>query len=259
MIEADRKAAARRIAELAAAFTLLTRLPVQRLGPTPPAAAFGRGVWAYPVVGATIGAAAGGVAAAGLRAGLPASLAAIGAVAASVLLTGGLHEDGVADTADGLGGGSTRARKLAIMRDSRIGSFGAIALVLTLAARLAAIAAIAGTGRVVACLIAAGALGRAGMLVPLLLLEPARDEGMAARLGAVARWPALAGVAVGAALAFAALPAGEALRGIGLALLGALGMTWLCRRHLGGYTGDTLGATCVVVECAVLAGLAAGR
>jgi adenosylcobinamide-GDP ribazoletransferase len=235
--------------DLAAAFTLLTRLPVHRLNLALPAEAFARSIWAYPVAGAVVGGLGGLVATAAATTRLPAGFAAAAALGTMVLLTGGLHEDGVADTADGLGGGATRERKLAIMRDSRIGSFGAIALILAFAARLAAITALPSP---IAGLAAAAALGRAAMLVPLLLLPPARSDGMAAGLGRIGAAPALSGLALGAAAACAFLPPGAAVTGVAAAALGGLGMTWLARRQLAGVTGDILGATCVAVECLVL-------
>ncbi len=123
----------RLLRELVAAFALLTRLPMPRLrGPSRRPADC---VWAYPVVGAVVGAAGRRRALAGLRLGLPQPLAALWALAAITLVTGGLHEDGLADTADGFGGGGTVERKLLIMRDSRIGSFGALALLFSLALR----------------------------------------------------------------------------------------------------------------------------
>jgi adenosylcobinamide-GDP ribazoletransferase len=229
----------------------VSRLPVSPLGLTLSAEAFGRGIWAWPIVGSVVGAVSALTAVAARQAGLAAPFAAIAAVLASLLLTGALHEDGMADTADGLGGGTTRERKLAIMRDSRIGSFGAIALILTFAIRLAAIAAI-GAGppsRTIACLTVAATLGRTAMLIPLLTLSSARPDGMAAGLGRAGPARAITGLAIGLLTGGMLLPAGTAAWVIGLALSGALAMAWLQHRHLGGYTGDTLGATSVVVEC----------
>ncbi len=236
------------LADLAAAFTLLTRLPVRRLNLTLSPDAFARGVWAYPVAGALVGALGGVVATAAEGVHMPAGFAAVAAVGAMVLLTGGLHEDGVADTADGLGGG-TRERRLAIMRDSRIGSFGATALILAMSARLAAISALSDP---IAGLAAAAILGRAAMLVPMLLLPPARGDGMAASLGRINAVPALSGMAIGAAAAFTLLPVRTAILSIAVAAGGAGAMAWLARRRLSGVTGDILGATCVAVECLVL-------
>jgi adenosylcobinamide-GDP ribazoletransferase len=229
--------------ELVGAFMLLTRLPVAALSraESPPAAC----VWAYPVVGGVVGALGGAVYAVAHLV-LPSTVAAILAVAGTIMATGGLHEDGLADTADGVGGGRTVERKLEIMRDSRIGSYGALVLMLSLALRVTALDAIAEPRRVALALVVAGALGRGAMLVPVWRLAPARPAVLAAPLAAVSPGVAWVGLAIAAAFAWpmpAALPA---------ALAAAMGMTVLAQRHIGGYTGDVLGATEQAAECAVL-------
>jgi adenosylcobinamide-GDP ribazoletransferase len=233
--------------ELVAAFMLLTRLPVARLSRLCPPP--GASVWAYPIVGAVVGAIGAGVFWVGDFAGLPPAMAAIFAVGGTILVTGGLHEDGLADTADGFGGGSERLRKLEIMRDSRIGSFGALALMLSLALRVAALAALREPGAVAVALVVAGALGRGAMVGVLLILRPARASGLAAALGATPHRTAGVGLAIAAAFALlapVALPA---------AILAAVGMAVLARRQIGGYTGDVLGATEQAAECAILTAL----
>jgi adenosylcobinamide-GDP ribazoletransferase len=228
------------------AFMLLTRLPVARLSRSevPPAAC----VWAYPLVGAVVGGIGAAVfAVAGL--GLPPVTAAILAVAATILASGGLHEDGLADTADGFGGGRTAARKLEIMRDSRIGSFGALALMLSLALRITAVASLARPGPAALALIMAGAFGRGAMLLPLWRLRPARPDGLGAALAMTS--PRRLGIGLAITAAFA-LPAPIVLVA---ALVAGPVMTTLARRHIGGYTGDVLGATEQLAECAVLAAL----
>ena len=110
-------------------------------------------------------------------------MAAVLAVGAGALATGALHEDGLADMADGFGGGSTRERKLAIMRDSRIGVYGVIVLVVVLAAKVGAIADLEGTGLVIAAMVAAAGVSRAAMPAVMLWLDPARAEGLAADAG----------------------------------------------------------------------------
>jgi adenosylcobinamide-GDP ribazoletransferase len=181
-------------------------------------------------------------------------LAAVLAVAAQVLLTGGLHEDGLADVADGFGGGRSRADKLRIMRDPRLGSFGALALVLALLARIAALIALAGPALAGAALVAAGAVSRAGLPAIMASLPPARDDGLAAGAGRPHPLRAAAAAAIGALLAFALLPPGAAAGG----LIGAAGalllIAHLARRQLGGYTGDVLGAAQQLAEIGFLLG-----
>lgn len=234
--------------ELAGACGLLTRLPVGRwaAGADP-----ARCVWAYPLAGALVGALAAAVYALGRGVGLGAPVAAVWALAALLAVTGALHEDGLADAADALGGGRTVARRLEIMRDSRIGSFGALALVLSTALRLAAVAALA-PGAAAGALIASGALGRAAMLLPLLLLRPARPDGLGTSLARVQGGTAVVGLALGAAVALLVLPERFAVGAVLLAALAGLGAARLAGRLLGGYTGDVFGATSVVAECLVL-------
>jgi adenosylcobinamide-GDP ribazoletransferase len=241
-------------ADLASALLLLTRLPAGWLLRGQPPSGLADSVWAFPAVGAL----AGGVGAATywvcVRLGLPPALGAVWTLAALLLATGALHEDGLADTADGFGGGGTRARKLEIMRDSRIGAFGALALMLSLAARGGAIVALASPAHVGAALVASGALGRAAILIVLLLLPPARADGLAAGLRQRPLGRSAAGLAFAAVLALAL--------GAGWAILAAAAVpaaiAWVAWRQVGGYTGDVLGAASVVTECAVLSLLAAG-
>lgn len=246
----------RRLHELAAAFGLLTRLPVGPFLPAGTEVNHADCVWAYPVVGLKIGILGGAVFWMALRFGMPPALASGWTLAALTLITGGFHEDGLADTADGFGGGRGRERKLEIMRDSRIGSYGAIALVLSLGLRWAAIATIASPFAVLLALIVAGALGRAAMIGILLVLKPARADGLAASLGEIQVAPAATGVAIAFLAAAALLAVSMAVAVIVLALIGVATMAWLARRQVGGYTGDILGATEIVVECLVLTALA---
>jgi adenosylcobinamide-GDP ribazoletransferase len=238
--------------QLLTGFGLLTRLPLGRLLPAPDEVEFAACVWSYPVVGGVVGALGGAVFWVAARLGLSPSLAAAWTLAAMLLLTGGLHEDGLADCADGFGGGRTIARKLEIMRDSRIGSFGALALMLSLAIRGLAIAAIAQPARVTLALIAACALGRAAILVPLLRLRPARTDGLAAALRAIPASAALGTIAVALIVAMLTLPARQAALALALTLATAVAMAQLARTQIGGHTGDVLGATEIVVECVLL-------
>ena len=246
----------RRIHELAAAFGLLTRLPVGPFLSADPVGSYADCVWAYPVVGIKVGFLGGVAFWLAVRCGVPPALAAGWTLAALVLMTGALHEDGLADTADGFGGGRGRERKLEIMRDSRIGSYGAIALILSLELRWAAIATIASPFAVLLALIVAGALGRAAMVAVLLVLKPARSDGLAASLGQVPVPAAATGLAIALLAAVVLLPFSTACAGIVWALIGVATMAWLARGQVGGYTGDVLGATEIVVECLVLTVLA---
>jgi adenosylcobinamide-GDP ribazoletransferase len=242
------------LSELTAAFTLLTRLRLARFSAVEvPIASF---VWAFPLVGAAIGVLGGAAFTVGSLAGVPASVSAVWTLAVGVLVTGAFHEDGLADTADGFGGGRTRERKLEIMRDSRIGSFGAIALILSLAARGTAIAALSQPLRVLFALVVTGALGRAGMVVLLLALRPVRADGLAAGLRELDPARAIVGLAIAALLTLSLLPISVSLRTMAGALVAALIIAWVAQRQIGGYTGDVLGATAVVTECVAISLLA---
>jgi adenosylcobinamide-GDP ribazoletransferase len=219
---------------LAAGF--FTRLP---LGPqaAPAEVSLAQTGWAFPLVG-LLGGLAYAIAAWLAIPPLPAALI---AVAVTIAVTGGLHEDGLADTADGLGGGD-RDETLAIMRDSRIGSFGVMALIFSIGLRAGSLAAIGHGGRVAAALIAAHAVGRGFLPLVLHTLEPARGDGLGA--GAGKPDAAIAWIAFG----FAALIAFFMLDFLpGLVALAAAGLVvWIragaAQRQLGGYTGDVLGA-----------------
>lgn len=219
--------------------------------------------WAFPIVGAFVGLAGGGVYVVATLVGLPIAVAAILALATMALATGALHEDGLADTADGFGGGVDRAAKLAIMRDRRIGVFGALALIFVVGLRifaLTAIGATAGTVGAVAGIVAAAAFSRAAMSVVMVTLAPARDSG----LGADAGRPALA-IVVAALLLGAVIAAAVHLRlgpaAVIVVLAGGLAATWvvavLARRQIGGYTGDVLGAAQQASETTILLALSA--
>lgn len=237
--------------DLATALSLLTRLPVGWLGADWAAMNPGRAVWAYPLVGAVVGGIGALVFAACRALGLSPALAALWTMAALLLTTGGLHEDGLADTADGFGGGRTRDRKLEIMRDSRIGSYGALALMLSLGLRAAALAALPSPRAAAAALIAAGVLGRAAMLLPLRLLPPARPGGLGARVAGGPGWAVALACLWTLGLLLLQPPLRSALLLAATALL-AWTITRLARCQIGGVTGDVLGAVAVSVECLVL-------
>ncbi len=243
--------------DLACGFGLLTRLPVGWL--LPPGLPYrpARAVWTYPLAGLAVGAVSALVVSIGNHVGVPRLLAAAWSVAAAVLLTGGLHEDGLADTADGFGGGRTRERRLEIMRDSRIGSYGAVALVLSLGIRVAAIGALP-PARAWVALLVAGALSRAAMLPVLALLPPARGDGLGRTVGSAPRWALAAGALVAAAASLVLIPPLRAACALASAALVGVGVAALAGRRIGGQSGDVLGACCGVAECAVLTVLAAG-
>ncbi len=219
---------------------------------------FSRASYALPLAGALIGACGGAALFIARVAGVAPLPAAACAVAVLVAVTGALHEDGLADLADGFGGGRTRERKLEIMRDSRLGSYGACALGLALILRLTALAAIAQQGLVAAtaALIVSGAVSRAAGLLPMVVLAPARADGAGASALRPSRETLLAALAIAAAVSLLASLAGIPLQRAGLAdlaaLIAAAAVTRLAARQIGGFTGDVLGAAQQAGEVAVL-------
>jgi adenosylcobinamide-GDP ribazoletransferase len=186
------------------------------------------------------------------RAGVPPWPAAALAVAATLGVTGALHEDGLADTADGFGGGTTREDKLAIMRDSRIGTYGVCALILSFVIRVGALASLADPAAVAAALIGAHAAARA--LLPLLMffLPPARSEGLSHAAGSPARETAAAGAVLGFLILIGCIGfAPAAVTAIALAIVLAI-IARLSAAQIGGQTGDVCGALEQVGEIAVL-------
>src|SRR5258708_3077095 len=176
-----RSAAAAWWDDFIAAAGFLTRLPVAGFA-TAETGLLARSMRAFPVVGIVVGRPGWAAFAIAAALGLPATIGALLAVAATVLTTGALHEDGLSDTADGFGGGEDRAGKLAIMRDSRSGAYGVLALVFSVALRGAALAALT-SPRAGAALVSAHAVSRAGMPVIMRWLEPARSDGLGASVG----------------------------------------------------------------------------
>ena len=236
-----------------AALQFLTRLPV-RTAAAWPDHALAASAPAFPLIGALIGALGGVAFALASSLGLPPTLAAVLAVAAQILVTGGLHEDGLADLADGFGGGRTRAEKLGIMRDPRLGTFGALALILALLARTLALAALAEPWLVASALSAAGAASRAGLPALMASLAPARDDGLAAGAGRPHPLRAAAGIAIAALLACALQAPAMALGGLVGAACAHLCVAVLARRQIGGSTGDVLGAAQQLAEVGFLLG-----
>jgi adenosylcobinamide-GDP ribazoletransferase len=184
------------------------------------------------------------------------------AVTATALITGALHEDGLADTADGFGGGRSREARLTIMKDSRLGTYGALALIFSVGLRIAALALLA-PSYAWAALIAAHSGARAAATWAMTVLPYAGDPA-ATRISyseaARDRSGAMTALLITlAALLPALIKAPSALfAALFLAVLSALAVVALARRLIGGYTGDVLGAVEQVAEVAFLLGLAAG-
>jgi adenosylcobinamide-GDP ribazoletransferase len=211
-----------------------------------------RASWALPIAGVLVGAAGAAVLWAASEIRLPPAVAAALALATTLLVTGCLHEDGLADTADGFGGGWDWARKLEIMRDSRLGTYGACALAMSLLLRWAALAAFVSPAHAAAALVAAHVAARAPLPAFMQFVPPARADGLSAEAGR----PDLRASAIAAVIGVVTLALTLGLSGmaVGLTLATSAGflMARLCLRQIGGQTGDVLGALEQVIEAAVL-------
>lgn len=243
----------RRLDEIRIGLMMLTRLPVGRVAD--PAPSLARSAWSWPVAGLAVGLIAALVHSVALWVGIPGLPAAGLAVLAMSLATGGLHEDGLADLADGFGGGKSRDHVLEIMRDSRIGSYGALAIGFSLALRVGALAALTPSQGFWA-LIGLGAASRAILPWVLHLLPAARSDGLGQSAASVGRDTALVAGAIGLAVLLplglkAAILTGAVIA-LAAAALGALAL-----RRIGGQTGDVCGAAQQVGEIAGWCALAA--
>jgi adenosylcobinamide-GDP ribazoletransferase len=241
--------------DISLAMGLLTRLPVPHPASVAPDS-MARAQRAFPLVGALIGLVVGLIDRGLLGMGIPALAAAALALGASAALTGALHEDGLADVGDGFGGGRDRTAKLSIMRDSRIGTYGVIVLLVGFSARLSALATLP-VAAIVPALVVAHALARAAIPVLAANMPFARDDG----LGKSAGRPDIASVAmavvIAVVVALVCLPLKAALLAVVVTVAAAAAMAGLAWRQIGGVTGDVFGAVEQVVETAVLVMLAA--
>jgi len=194
---------------------------------------------------------------------LPTLFGATAAVAVGLTITGALHEDGLADMVDGFGGGRDVAHKLAIMKDSRIGSYGAAALMLSLMARVILLATLVEHSPIIAAtgLLAAAILSRTLSLGLFAALPAARVDGVASAIGR----PDSAAIAVAGALTILSIltltvpgfGAGRVFIGLVVAVAVTLGLGRIANHQIGGQTGDVLGAAQVLAEIGFLAGLLA--
>jgi adenosylcobinamide-GDP ribazoletransferase len=243
--------------DLQTAVSFLTRIPMPHPEGSKPSN-FARSAWLFPLVGGAIGTIVAMVNLAFRAVNLPSVAAAALALGFGALLTGALHEDGLADVADGFGGGKDRNAKLEIMRDSRLGTYGALILMVAFVAKTSAIAATQ-TEMAVRGLIAAHALSRGVLPLMSLTVRTARRDGLAANAGRASPAVAAAAGLVALAIAFLALPWELALSAALLVGASAAAMAWIAHRQIGGLTGDVLGGTQQVSETAILLLIAASH
>lgn len=238
-----------RLSDITTAASLLTRIPVRDSWVDPSRLA--SSVWAFPIIGVLIGFLSGLLLESLIIIGISNGVSAAFAIGLSIFLTGGLHEDGIADCADGLGGGTSKERALEIMKDSRIGAYGAIILMLFLITRWSAVADLANSSPI-QNLVIIGAVSRLPMVLAMVSMENARDNGLSHHVGKPhATYAAMAFV-------FCAVLSMALLSWLGLVVLlvvfaSALPLLILSNRKIGGQTGDVLGGTQQCSEVAALA------
>jgi adenosylcobinamide-GDP ribazoletransferase len=239
-----------RVEELKASVVFCTRLPLLRAAAN--SGALAKAAWAFPLAGVLVGLVAAAVYGIAHRAGIPAWPAAALSVAATLLLTGCLHEDGLADTADGFGGGTTRDQKLEIMRDSRIGTYGVCALIVALLLRVGVLASFFSAASVGWALLASHTGARASMMAFMFLVPPARRDGLSSDAGQPPMESAGAALALGFLIAAICLGPLRAIVALVLLSVVAALMAWLSRKQIGGQTGDVLGAVEQISEIVIL-------
>ncbi len=244
--------------ELLLSMAFLTRLPI--VTGQDDERPLMRVAWCFPFVGLIIGAVAAAVAVIARVFGIPDLAAGLAAITTAILLTGALHEDGLADTCDGFGGGRDRDSKITIMRDSRIGTFGALALVLVIFLKAAALGALLGQAAlypVVAGMIVAHVTARAAMVGAVAGLPPASESGLGYRAGRPSVAVTIVALASATGLVFVMLPLAAGVAVVCGAGVAGFVVSILALWQIGGYTGDVLGATEQVVETIVLLTVAA--
>lgn len=237
--------------DLAEALGLLTRLPVHTDG--------GRGAraaWAWPLAGGVVALLAVVVGWAMLAMGVPGGIVAATVIAVQIVATGALHEDGLADCADGFWGGYDAERRLEIMKDSHVGTYGILALILTVLARWGAVAHLIAADWLFGGLIVAAVVSRVPMVALMCWIEPARSSGLSRAVGRpdqdmVVIAALVAGVVGLICAGFAALPIAVVVAALGY------GVARLAMAKIGGQTGDVLGASQQICEIGALTVLAA--
>ena len=237
--------------DLKVGLAFLTRLPF--VGETQASGAdVARASWSFPIVGVAIGLIGAFVAWLADSVGLHPFISGTLAIGVIVLVTGCLHEDGLADMVDGFGGGGSPMLKLEIMRDSRVGAYGTSALILSFMLRAGALASFADPAFVAPALIAAEAGARATMPVFMRLVPPARQDGLSADAGMPPDRAALIAALIGVVVLVFCLDFGGGLIALLLVAAAIVFLAWLSISQMGGQTGDVLGAVEQVSEVVIL-------
>ena len=236
--------------EVRLALGFFTRLPLKT-----PAGPIAEAARAFPVAGAVIGLIGSLIYLLAVEIGLSGLLAALLAVAATVIVGGALHEDGLADFADMLGVRGDRERKLAVMRDSRIGTYGVLALGFSTAIKVSALVGLGDPWLVAGALVTTHACGRATLPIIMRSLPLARPNGLAVNAGKPTAAATYQGIGVALLISAFACGPGAALVSVVVAIVAAFLISEVARRQIGGYTGDVLGAAQEAAQLAIFVNL----
>ena len=242
--------------DCAVAGMFLTRLPFPQIKNGNKKGRLAISMRSFPLIGALVGTIAGLVLMSMAALGLAPLASAFVGLAAGIIVTGALHEDGLSDVADGLGGGNTVEKKLKIMRDSRIGAYGVLAVVFSVGIRATVLGGISSPELAAAIMIASGAISRGLLPVTIFMLKPARKSGLAKNAGTPDQEGWLKALILGALIGFLFLGPLGGLFGILAGIAAAWFIAWLCQKQIGGYTGDTLGAVQQIAEVSILISVA---
>jgi len=232
------------------ALSFLTRLPASRKDFS--GIKLSQATWSFPIIGMAIGLGGGTAYLSLIWMSFSPIIAAWGAITFQILLTGALHEDGLADTADGLAATRSLAQRLEIMRDSRIGSYGVLALIIALSLRADAISGLYNAPRILFIFIAAGALSRAFIVLLMRSTPSTKPDGLAASTGRPSATQTTIALLIGFLCLLFAKPSAAGI----FIFLGVsacfLVIRSVIRKNFGGITGDTIGAMQVIMETALL-------
>jgi len=239
--------------DLKICFCVLTRIPVY-IGISPEDFSISKASRFFPIIGAVIGLSASLVLWIGSWFDFSSNLLALFALLTLTLITGALHEDGLADTCDGLGGGITRDQKLRIMRDSQIGTYGVMALLFSFGLRWAAYAEITGqgVGHILAALISAAAGSRAALPVIMYLIPVAREDGLSVSAGKPSVDRAITALLIGVGFLLFILGFRISIIALGMSIFAAGLFVYFVATRIGGQTGDVLGAAQQIIEITIL-------
>ncbi|CAI3923693.1 Cobalamin synthase CobS (adenosylcobinamide-GDP ribazoletransferase) (CobS) (PUBMED:31481610) [Commensalibacter communis] len=240
-------------ADLYCGLSFFSRLPVQWLYRSDFPFSFGRAIWTWPLVSFILGSLNAIFFFTASRYFPSSWIIAFLTIGFQLLLTGGLHEDGLADMADGFGGGKAKEHKLSIMRDSRLGTYGVLTLVIILGLQASSLAFLVQYSyKAIPILIITAILSRMSILLPIYISKPARDDGLASTLKNTALPSTIIAALATFILTFSLAPLICAIAYSLLAIIIAIGITSFCYRHIQGYTGDILGAIQVFVATGIL-------